>query len=224
MRIRYRHRPRHTRTCYWLDLDNTLHQADTHILPEINAAMTAYLAQHLNRPPAEASRLRTAYWLRYGATLLGLVRHHPHIDPHHFLATTHALPNLERQVAGLAHVHTHLRKLSGMRILLTNAPRAYARRVLRALGLQRLIHAVVAIEDMRLHGQWRPKPSTWLWQRLKAVRPSGRHVLVDDTRGHLKKAAAQGFETVWVQQISHPGSLTKRNVRHSLVRASKRTI
>jgi putative hydrolase of the HAD superfamily len=42
---------------------------------------------------AEAEHLRGRYWQRYGATLLGLVRHHG-VKAAHFLHDTHALPGL----------------------------------------------------------------------------------------------------------------------------------
>ena len=69
----------------WLfDLDNTLHNASPHIFPHINRSMTHYLEQHLGLAPDDANALRTHYWHRYGATMLGLMRHHG-TDPDHFL-------------------------------------------------------------------------------------------------------------------------------------------
>ena len=41
--------------------------------------------------------LREHYWQRYGATLLGLVRHHG-TDPEHFLHHTHQIPDLEARL------------------------------------------------------------------------------------------------------------------------------
>ena len=73
----------------WLfDLDNTLHDASHAIFGAIDRRMTDYVERALGIDRAEANRLRTLYWRRYGATLLGLVRHHG-IDPHHFLRETH---------------------------------------------------------------------------------------------------------------------------------------
>lgn len=82
----------------WLfDLDNTLHNASPHIFPHINRSMTAYLMQHLELDEPAANRLRVDYWRRYGATLLGLMRHHG-TDPRHFLHDTHQFPDLARMV------------------------------------------------------------------------------------------------------------------------------
>ena len=83
-----------------LDLDNTLHDAGQHVFPRINTAMTDYVARRLNLPPADASDLRIDYWRRYGATLLGMIRHHA-IDPHEFLRETHPFPDLHQLVAAI---------------------------------------------------------------------------------------------------------------------------
>ena len=56
--------------------------------------MGAYIEQTLGLNTAEASALRRRYWLKYGATLLGLVRHHG-VKASHFLHDTHLLPGLE---------------------------------------------------------------------------------------------------------------------------------
>ena len=81
------------------DLDNTLHDADPHIFPHINRSMTEYLQRELGLDEAAAGELRRHYWLRYGATLLGLMRHHA-TDPAHFLRETHRFPELHRMVCG----------------------------------------------------------------------------------------------------------------------------
>ena len=62
----------------WLfDLDNTLHHASHSIFPAINRGMTQYIIDSLQVEREEADRLRRVYTDRYGATLLGLARHHP---------------------------------------------------------------------------------------------------------------------------------------------------
>ena len=79
------------------DLDNTLHYCTPHIFPHMNRSMTEYVMQHLGLAEAEASALRRRYWLQYGATLLGLMKHHD-TDPDHFLHETHQFPELDRMV------------------------------------------------------------------------------------------------------------------------------
>ena len=186
----------------WLfDLDDTLHDASHAAFAPISTAMTAYIAEHLGLDEAEAVLLRQRYWKRYGATLIGLVRHHG-VEAAHFLEHTHRLPGLEARLRSSAHDRAALARLRGRRYVLTNAPRAYARRVLATLGLLRHVDGVVAIEDMAMFGELRPKPDTRMLRRVAArlrVRPS-RCVLVEDTLAHQKAARGLGMTTVWMQR------------------------
>jgi putative hydrolase of the HAD superfamily len=192
------------RTVWLIDLDNTLHDATRVVFPRINDAMTAYMVQHLSMPGHEADRLRHDYWRRYGATLLGLVRHHG-VDPHHFLRETHAFPDLAEIVRRNHRLVAALRRLPGRRIIVTNAPRHYALQVVRALGITRQVEAVVPIETMHFAGRYQPKPSRSMLRRLIArlgVHPS-RCVLVEDSRENLDSARAVGTGTVLVTGIGH---------------------
>ena len=97
----------------WLfDLDNTLHDARPHVFPHINRSMTEYIMRELQVQEAGAHQIRQDYWQRYGATLIGLMRHHA-VDPHHFLWHTHNMPDLERMVVAEAGLKHCLRRLPG---------------------------------------------------------------------------------------------------------------
>jgi putative hydrolase of the HAD superfamily len=190
-----------SRTIWLFDLDNTLHDASAAAFGPLNRSMTAYIERELGVSGAEADALRRRYWLRYGATLLGLVRHHG-VRAHHFLHHTHLLPGLEERVRGHAHDFAAIARLRGTKIILTNAPGAYAERVLGALGVRRLFDAVIPIEQMRMFGDLRPKPDARMLRQV-AVRlgvPPSRCVLVEDTPGHLKAARRVGMGTVWMQR------------------------
>lgn len=205
-------------TVWLFDLDNTLHDAGAWVVGELHAAMDDYVAGALNLSAAEARRLSVHYWRRYGATLLGLMRHHG-VRPAHFLAQTHRLPGLEAQVRGHAHDNAALARLAGRKLILTNAPRDYALRVLGALGIARLFDGVIAIDDMMMFGHLRPKPDSrmlrWVAARL-GVRP-GRCVLVEDTLVHQKAARAVGMGTVWMQRYARRGqTMTPAAVRLSM--------
>lgn len=192
----------------WLfDLDNTLHNASAAAYGGINLGMTDFIVRELGLTLPEADALRRHYWQRYGATLLGLVRHHG-VKPAHFLQHAHVLPGLEQRVRGHAHDLAALRRLRGPKLILTNAPRAYTARVLGALGIAGWFDAVVAIEDMAMFGQLRPKPDARMLRRLAArVRvPPQRCVLVEDTLEHQKAARRVGMATVWMQRWLLPHS------------------
>lgn len=194
----------------WLfDLDNTLHDASHAIFPAISANMNVYLARVLaaggvTPTPEQIAQARVGYWRKYGATLLGMVRHHQ-VDPAHFLAETHALgpagslAAMMRFEKGLKRL---LRRLPGRKILLTNAPRLYSGEVLRELGLQRHFDRHIAIEDMQVHGQLRPKPSKIMLRRLllRHGLAARRCILVEDTLDNLRPAHQLGMRTAWVTQ------------------------
>ena len=186
----------------WLfDLDNTLHDASHAAFGPTSQAMTDYIVEHLDLAQDKASALRQHYWSRYGATLLGLVRHHG-VRPAHFLEQTHLLPGLEERLRTSAHDRAALKRLPGRKCVLTNAPRAYALRVLNALGLTGCFEAVLSIEDMFMFGHPRPKPDARMLRRVAArlkVRTS-RCVLVEDTLEHQKAARRLGMHTIWMQR------------------------
>lgn len=188
----------------WLfDLDNTLHDASHAAFRDLNERMTNYIVEHLGVAADEADALRRRYWQRYGATLLGLVRHHG-VKAEHFLYHTHVLPGLEERVRGHRHDFAALADLPGRKFILTNAPAAYTRRVLGVLGIADRFDGVIPIERMRMFGHWRPKPDARMLRRI-AVRlgvPPTRCVLVEDTLGHLKSARSLGMGTVWMQRFT----------------------
>ena len=190
----------------WLfDLDNTLHDASAAVFQRLNQSMTDYIVQHLGMEAEPADALRRHYWQRYGATLLGLERHHG-VQAAHFLAQTHELPGLEDDVRIPSVDRAALRRLPGRKYLLTNAPLAYAQRVLSALRLLDCFDGIVAIEHMRVFGQLRPKPDPRMLKVVLARHglPAHRCVLVEDTLANLKTARATHLRTVWMQHYLRP--------------------
>jgi putative hydrolase of the HAD superfamily len=190
----------------WLfDLDDTLHDARTASMPHLHVSFGEYIQQHLRLSKDDSDALRRHYWLRYGATLLGLVRHHG-VDAAHFLHHTHLLPGLEQRVRGHRADLAALARLPGRKFILTNAPAHYAARVLGVLGIGRYFDGVLSIEDMCMFGHLRPKPDARML-RTVAVRlgvPPARCVLVEDTLVHQKAARRVGMDTVWMQRWLGP--------------------
>jgi putative hydrolase of the HAD superfamily len=196
----------------WIfDLDNTLHDARPHIFPHIDRSMTAYLAEHLDLGAEAANELRQFYWRRYGATLVGLIRHHG-IDPHHFLRETHDFPEIRRMVVGRRELRSTLRRLPGRKIVFSNAPAQYARAILAALGVDDLFDDVFSIERTR----FRPKPDVNGFRRLLRTHrlQASRCIMVEDSLENLRTAKRLGMKTVWVDQSSRAPAWVDANIRH----------
>jgi putative hydrolase of the HAD superfamily len=180
----------------WIfDLDNTLHDATSHIFPHINHSMTRYLQQHLQLDEQAANTLRLHYWQRYGATLSGLMRHHG-TKPAHFLWHTHQFPDLEKMVLRRPRLRHVLKALPGKKVVFTNGPQHYADAVLRLLRIDDLFDDVMAVEQAR----YRPKPDCFGFLRLfkrHRVR-AAQCVMVEDDLQNLRMAKRLGMRTVWV--------------------------
>ena len=190
------------RTVWLFDLDNTLHNASASAFHGVNEAMTAYIVEHLRLDDADqADGLRRHYWQRYGATLLGLVRHHGVHAPH-FLHHTHLLPGLEQLVHGHAHDFAALARLPGRRYVLTNAPAAYTARVLGALGIARWFDGVSRSRTCACSASGGPSPTG----ACCAAPPPGcgcrwRAACWSRTRWSTRRRrAGLGMKTVWMQR------------------------
>lgn len=187
---------RSRRAPVWVfDLDDTLHHATPNIFPHINRAMTAYIERHLALDHQAATQLRQHYWQRYGATLLGLIRHHG-VDPHHFLSETHHFDDLGSLIITAPALAHTLQKLPGRRIIYSNAPRPYTDHVLRLTGLSSLFDAVYTVESFG----FQPKPlRTGFLRLLRHEQVSARQcIMVEDSLANLVMAKRLGMHTLWV--------------------------
>lgn len=184
------------RSRVWIfDLDDTLHQATPAVFPHINRSMTAYVAAQLGISDGEASALRVRYWHRYGATLLGLMKHHG-TDPRHFLWHTHQFDDLPSLLRVEGALRAMLRRLPGRKIVFSNSPLHYAQAVLRELRIAPAFDAIYSIERTR----FRPKPQRAGFLRLLrdlALAPS-RCIMVDDSAANLRVAKSLGMKSVWL--------------------------
>ena len=185
----------------WLfDLDNTLHNASAHIFPHIGRSMRDYIRRHLKLEETEATQLRQQYWKRYGATLLGLMRHHD-IDPAHFLHHTHQFPDLASMVVAERGLKAMLNRLPGRKIIFSNAPHHYTESILAITGIRRCFDAVYSVERLR----FQPKPAVQGF--LRVLRSEGLDprtcIMIEDTLPNLKTAKRLGMKTVWIGPGTH---------------------
>ncbi len=72
--------------------------------------------------------------------------------------------------------------------------------MLAELGIEGSFERVIAIEDMSAGGTWRAKPDAAMLRRtMRRAHVRLRDaILVEDTRGHLKRYRRLGIRTVWI--------------------------
>ncbi|MEZ5970596.1 MAG: pyrimidine 5'-nucleotidase [Hyphomonadaceae bacterium] len=182
------------------DLDNTLYPARA-LYDEIGERMTRYIAREVGLDTAGALEIRERYFHQYGATVVGLVRHHG-IDARDFLLNVHEAdhsvlepdPELRALIAALP----------GRRLVFTNGGGGHAQRVLASLNLSDLFDQVFDIEDAKLT----PKPQQACYEQLLAHCgiDARRALLIEDTMRNLEPAHELGFITALVGDV-HPAPL-----------------
>ena len=182
------------------DLDNTLYPASTNLFGQIDLRMRDFIAESLDLEPDEARALQKTYFYNYGTTLRGLMEHHA-VDAHAFLDYVHAV-DIDAVEPSPA-LDAALARLSGRKLIFTNASAGHAERVMRRLGVERRFDAVFDIAD----AGFQPKPNPAVYARLverHRIDPRST-VMVEDIARNLEPAAALGMTTVWVRTDSEWG-------------------
>lgn len=182
------------------DLDNTLYPAHCDLFALIDVRINRYMEEVAGIAGVEVDSLRRRYWHEYGATLLGLIRHHS-VDPEDYLDYVHAVDVGSR--LGPDHALREILEKSGVpSYVFTNGSRCHADRVLTALGIEDLF---VSVFDIRI-AQYQPKPNPDPYRQvLELLAVDGRDcVMVEDQLQNLKTAKAFGMTTVLVAPDVQP--------------------
>ncbi len=181
---------------HWVfDLDHTLYPPAMRLFDQIESKMTAYIQRVTHISENEAQVLRHAYWKKYGTTLAGLMRHHD-VDPHGYLEEVHDIsfdilqpdPVLAKGIAALP----------GRKIIYTNGSAPYAKKVLKARGLEGLFENVYGVE----HANFIPKPEAKAFEtvfEIDGLVPNAAAMFEDDPR-NLKVPFDMKMRTIHVAQ------------------------
>ncbi len=182
------------------DLDNTLYPARA-LYDEIGERMTRYIERKTGLDTAGALEIRERYFHQYGATVVGLTRHHD-IDARDFLLDVHEADHSVLEPD--AELGALIEALPGRRIIFTNGGGGHAQRVLKSLRLSGLFEAVFDIEDAKLT----PKPQRACYEALleRFGIDASEAILVEDTLRNLEPAHDLGFTTALVGSV-HPAPL-----------------
>ena len=181
------------------DLDNTLYPASASIYPAIGERMTAYIARALACDAAQAKEVRERYFHLYGATVLGLAKHHD-IDAADFLYDVHQVDLSD--IVFDAELAAMIETLSGEKYILTNGDESYAHAVAAKIGVAHLMHDIVGIDAKAL----KPKPDIAAFQSFIARTGvvAAASLFFDDHPRNLEAAHELGFRTALVGDAPKP--------------------
>jgi len=176
------------------DLDDTLYPTSAGMMQEISQRMSEYMVTRVGIPRNDVERQRKDYWERYGTTLRGLYIERQ-IDPHDFLDFVHDV-NVEKYLERDTRLDAMLAQLPQTKSIFTNAPGDYARRVIRALGVEKYFTEIFDIHFIR----YASKPNQAAYERVVATLPvsPSECVMIDDTARNLVPAKKFGMTTVWL--------------------------
>lgn len=183
-------------TRYWIfDLDNTLYPATAGITAQSGRRMRDFLRDRLAiTDDREARTLQRRYFLDYGLTLVGLIRHHG-VDVEDYFDHVYDLDL--SAIAPSPELAAALAALPGRRLVFTNSPAEHAERVLDRLDCRAQIDAIFSIRDAAFEA----KPAPAAYRRLvemHGVAP-GRAVMFEDIARNLRPAADLGMRTAWIR-------------------------
>ncbi len=179
--------------CWVFDLDNTLYPAECDLFPQIQVKMNEYVANFLGLPKDKAREVQKKYYVEYGTTLNGLMKHHE-VDPHDYLHHVHdidysvILPNLPLRNA--------VESLNARKIVFTNGSLKHAENAISAMGLNGIFDDIIDIAGTGFI----PKPHIEAFNALMNahnLRPE-TSVMVEDLSKNLVSAKKLGFATILV--------------------------
>ena len=178
----------------WIfDLDNTLYSANSGIFQQVHVLMGKFVSKHLKVNIEKAKEIQNKYYKKHGTTLRGLMDNHG-VDPDTFLEEVHKLdysivnPN--------KNLNKELSKLSGRKIIYTNANKQHANNVLSRLDLTDMFDAIYDIKK----ANYIPKPELETYKefiRKLNINPA-TSIMFDDIAKNLVPAKNVGFTSVWV--------------------------
>jgi putative hydrolase of the HAD superfamily len=176
------------------DLDNTLYPRELPIWRMVDDRIELYVRERLGTGPEGARRVRMNYLADYGSTLQGLMRHHG-VRAAEYLEYIHDVP-VPDLVPARPELKEMLDGLPGRCVVFPNGSRAYARRVLEALGVDGRMEGIYGIEFM----EYIAKPSPYPYAKL--LRATGSRAedscFCEDSRRNLLPAREMGMFTVLV--------------------------
>ena len=183
------------------DLDGTLYTDTTGLFTVVGTRIEAWLARMLQVSPDEAKQIRLQYFLAYGTTMGGLLRHHPELDVDDYLNYVHNV-DAKCYLSPNPALDAILRDSPGIKGVFTNGIADWADRVLTRLGIRAHFGPIIDVRATHYRG----KPWPEAYQEALAILdcPGSACVFLDDQPRNLKAASEFGMRTVLVLPGGHP--------------------
>ncbi|MBC7288556.1 MAG: HAD-IA family hydrolase [Armatimonadetes bacterium] len=178
-----------------IDLDNTLYRPEAGLLSEADRRITQFIQQRLGLPRDLADKLRVELWKKYGTTARGLAVEYG-ISEQELAREALSEVDASAYVSADEKLAAALSQIPVPLYLFTNAPRDYALRALRALGVERFFTDIFDIEFL----EWEGKPSEGAFRRVLRVLALPPPVvgLADDNPDNLATARRLGMLVIAV--------------------------
>ena len=177
----------------WIfDLDNTLYPYPPGLWAQIDGRMGGFISDLLSVDRIEARRVQKDYFLRYGLTVRGLMKHHG-VEAQDFLAYVHDVDLSD--IAPNPALGEAIAALPGRKVIHTNSDRVHVGRVLARLDIDADIFD--AVHDIESTG-FEPKPSPRAYDavaRAEGADPT-RAAMFEDAARNLLEPHRRGMRTV----------------------------
>ncbi|PIB24523.1 pyrimidine 5'-nucleotidase [Amylibacter kogurei] len=178
----------------WIfDLDNTLYPPQAALFDQIETLMVQYMTETLAIDTKTANALRRDYWVKYGTTLAGLMKHYA-IEPEDFMQQVHDI-NLDHLESD-EQLQNRIADLPGRKIIYTNGSRNHAERVCAARGITNAFDEIYGVED----ANYIPKPRADAFEMVfeKAKVNAKTSAFFEDEARNLEIPKTWGVTTVHI--------------------------
>jgi putative hydrolase of the HAD superfamily len=178
-----------------IDLDDTLYPPECGLLGAGDRRIAEFISRRLGLDLEEADALRRRLWRAYGTTARGLAVEHG-IPAEEMCAEALESMDMASYLRPDPKLAEELRGLGVRLVLFTNSTRAYAEKVLEALGLRGVFEAILDIHFLAWEGKPSPKAFVQAMEFL-GLDPS-EVAVVDDNPPNLLAARQLGMTAVAV--------------------------
>ena len=188
-----------TRIKNWVfDLDDTLYPSSAELYAQMCNRIKRFIMDLLNVDEEKAWDIQKNYYVKYGATVRGLVLEHK-IKPETFNEYVHQLDlsPLKKD----EELNKRLSSLHVKKFIFTNGAKSHAERVTQKLGIAHEFEGIFSISD----ADFIPKPSKEAYLKMLdtfQIEPN-ESVMLDDNQRNLKTAHEIGMKTVWINANFH---------------------